>query len=419
MKKLDLLIIGSGGREHALAWKLAQSPLTRRIFCAPGNAGTASLGTNVPIPAHHIPNLASFAKQNNISLTIVGPDDPLALGIVDHFRSLHLPIFGPTSQAARLESSKSFAKNFMLRHGIPTAEAHVFDDPTDAYRFCQKAPHPLVIKADGLALGKGVTIAQNPLESALAIHRTMELKAFGTAGQRILIEEFLTGTEVSIHALIDDSGFCILPDARDHKRLLDGNLGPNTGGMGTISPSNALNDSLWHSIRSEILDRFIAGLRADNIPYQGVLFPGIILTPYGPKVLEFNCRFGDPETQVLMRRLESDLLELLLACVENRVASQQPTWSPYAAACIIMASSGYPGPFEKGHIIHGLDSINPPAIVFHAGTSLQNHHIITSGGRVLGISATGPTTEAACQTAYQEISKIHFPGAHYRKDIGS
>jgi phosphoribosylamine--glycine ligase len=303
---MKVLIIGSGGREHALAWKLAQSPRLTKLYCAPGNAGTAMLGENVGIDAGDIRALAGLAQREGIGLTVVGPDDTLAAGIVDVFERDGMRIFGPRAEAARLESSKIFAKEFMRRHGIPTAESREFSDSLDAHAWCRRAKYPLVVKADGLALGKGVVVAENPLEAAMAIHRSMDLGAFGDSGRKIVIEECLRGVECSIHALVDRSGYCLFPDAKDHKRALDGNRGPNTGGMGTVSPSGTLDPGLMERVKAEVLDRFVAGIKADGIPFRGMLFPGLMLTESGPKVLEFNCRFGDPETQVLVRRLRSD-----------------------------------------------------------------------------------------------------------------
>ena len=345
---MKVLIIGSGGREHALAWKLAQSPRVAKLYCAPGNAGTAMLGENVAIGAGDIPALANFAKREAVGLTVVGPDDSLAAGIVDAFEKEGLRIFGPRAEAARLESSKIFAKDFMRRHGIPTAEYREFSESLDAHAWCRTAKYPLVVKADGLALGKGVVVAENPLEAAMAIHRAMDLGVFGESGRKIVIEECLRGVECSIHALVDGSGYCLFPDAKDHKRALDGNRGPNTGGMGTVSPSGTLDSTLMEQVKTEVLDRFVAGVKADGIVFRGMLFPGLMLTETGPKVLEFNCRFGDPETQVLVRRLRSDLLDLLEACVDDAVAGQRPEWDDRAAVCVILASRGYPGAYEKG-----------------------------------------------------------------------
>ena len=418
---MKVLIIGSGGREHALAWKLAQSPRVAKLYCAPGNAGTAMLGENLAIGAGDIPALVNFAKREAVGLTVVGPDDSLAAGIVDAFEKEGLRIFGPRAEAARLESSKIFAKDFMRRHGIPTAEYQEFSESLDAHEWCRNAKYPLVVKADGLALGKGVVVAENPLEAAMAIHRAMDLGAFGESGRKIVIEECLRGVECSIHALVDGSGYCLFPDAKDHKRALDGNRGPNTGGMGTVSPSGTLDSTLMEQVKTEVLDRFVAGVKADGIVFRGMLFPGLMLTETGPKVLEFNCRFGDPETQVLVRRLRSDLLDLLEACVDDAVASQRPEWDDRAAVCVILASRGYPGAYEKGKPIDGLDQAQHMAevVVFHAGTRLDGERVVTNGGRVLGVSALGAERDAARKLAYQAADTIRFDQMQRREDIGA
>ena len=420
-RDMDILIIGSGGREHALAWKLKQSPQAGKIFCAPGNAGTAQIGENVAISAGDIPGLVAFAKLRSIGLTVVGPDDALAAGIVDAFEAEGLRIFGPCAAAARLESSKSFAKDFMRRHGIPTADSREFTDCAEALAWCREASYPLVVKADGLALGKGVIIAQTPAEAADAVRRCMEEKVFGDAGSVVVIEEFLVGVECSIHALVDGKTTLLFPDCRDHKRALDGDLGPNTGGMGTISPSGSLDTALLGRVQSEVLDRFISGIRADGIPFRGMLFPGLMLTCGGIKVLEFNCRWGDPETQVLVRRLDSDLLDLLEACVDGTLDLQAPRWSSAAAACVILASGGYPGDYEKGKAIRGLDEAGAlnGAEVFHAGTIELEGRILTNGGRVLGVTATGGSLVEARACAYLAADKISFDGQQRRNDIGA
>lgn len=416
---MKVLIIGSGGREHALAWKLAQSPRVTKVHCAPGNAGTAMLGENVPVTAGDIAGLINFAKREGVGLTVVGPDDALAAGIVDAFEQEGLRIFGPRAEAARIESSKVFAKDFMRRHGIPTAEAREFSESLEAHAWCRSAKYPLVVKADGLALGKGVVVAENPLEAAVAIHRAMELGVFGESGRRIVIEECLHGVECSIHALVDGSGYCLFPDAKDHKRAFDGNRGPNTGGMGSVSPSGTLDASLMERVKAEVLDRFVAGIKADGIAFRGMLFPGLMLTESGPKVLEFNCRFGDPETQVLVRRLRSDLLDLLEACVDDAVASQRPEWDERAAVCVVLASRGYPSAYEKGKTIDGLQQAQgiKDVVVFHAGTKQDGHRIITNGGRVLGVSALGTHREAARKLAYRAADTIHFDQIQRREDI--
>jgi len=416
---MKILIIGSGGREHALAWKLAQSPRVGKIFTAPGNAGTAALGENVPIAADDFGALAAFAEKESIGLTVVGPDDALAGGIVDLFESKKLRIFGPSAAAARLESSKIFAKEFMRRHGIPTAEAREFSDSIEAHAWCRSAHYPLVIKADGLALGKGVIIAQNPLEAAMAIHNAMDRGVFGDAGRRIVVEEFLVGPECSVHALVDGESYCLFPEAQDHKRAFDGDTGPNTGGMGTVSPPGPFDPKLRQFIQTEVMDRFLAGIKADGLRFQGMLFPGLILTASGPKVLEFNCRFGDPETQVLLRRLQGDLLDLLEACVEGTLAGQAPQWDEGTAVCVILASGGYPAAYEKGKPITGLEAAGAEdgIVVFHAGTKQGNAGVETNGGRVLGVTALAGNIAAARDRAYAAADKIHFDQCQRREDI--
>jgi len=417
---MKVLIIGSGGREHALAWKLAQSPRVEKIFCAPGNAGTAQIGENVPLAAEDIAGLVAFARAQGIGLTVVGPDDALAAGIVDAFEREGLRIFGPTAAAARLESSKIFAKDFMRRHGIPTAGSREFTDSAEAHAWCRAAKYPLVIKADGLALGKGVVIAETPAAAAEAVHRAMELGVFGEAGRRVVIEEFLRGVECSIHALVDGTGYCLFPDAKDHKRAFDGDTGPNTGGMGTISPSGTLDGPLLEWVKTGVLDRFVAGIQADGLPFRGMLFPGLMITADGPKVLEFNCRFGDPETQVLVRRLQSDLLDLLEACVDGTLDRQQPVWDKRAAVCVVLASGGYPGSYEKGKPITGLAGAGAleNVVVFHAGTKSEGDRILTNGGRVLGVTALAADTARARELAYGAADGIGFDQMQRREDIG-
>ena len=418
---MNLLIIGSGGREHALAWKLGQSPHVSKILCAPGNAGTAELGKNISLAADDIVGLVGFAKSRDIGLTVVGPDDSLALGIADAFEAAGLKIFGPRASAARLESSKAFAKDFMRRHGIPTADYREFTDSADARAWCRSAKYPLVIKADGLALGKGVIIAQNPSEAAQAVRQCMEDRVFGEAGRKIVIEEFLEGVECSIHALVDGSSYLLFPDCRDHKRAHDGDQGPTTGGMGTISPCGSLDDNLRSRVKTEILDRFVAGLKKDGLEYRGMLFPGLMLTAGGPKALEFNCRWGDPETQVLVRRLRSDLLDLLNATIEGTLPRQNPEWRDSSAACVILASGGYPGSYEKGKPVSGIPVAGaiPDVVVFHAGTKAVDGIVRTNGGRVLGVTALGNTLPEARAKAYAAADLISFDGLQRRNDIGA
>jgi phosphoribosylamine---glycine ligase len=415
---MKILVLGSGGREHALVWKLRQSPRVHALFCAPGNAGTAQLATNVPIKITEPQKLTEFARREGIDLTVVGPDDALAAGIVDLFQKQGLRIFGPTQSAARLESSKVFAKEFMQRHGIPTARSGSFSDSSEAQRFCQKARHPLVVKADGLALGKGVIIANNPWQSGLAIHEIMDARKFGEAGNQVLIEEFLEGEECSIHALVDGKSYLLFPAAQDHKRALDGDQGLNTGGMGTFSPpSKLLTPALEERVRCEVLDPFIAGLQRDGLDFRGMLFPGIMLTADGPKVLEFNCRFGDPETQVLLTRLESDLVELLEATIDGRLAGVPASWKADCAVCVVMASSGYPGSYATGKVITGLEHTREGVSVFHAGTRQENGRIVTAGGRVLGVTALAGDLASARQRAYAAVEGIGFEGRQFRRDI--
>jgi len=418
---MKILVIGSGGREHALLWKLSQSPRVTSLLCAPGNAGTATIATNHPVAATDLSALVALAKAEKVDLTIVGPDDPLAAGVVDLFHAEGLRVFGPVAAAARLEASKSFAKEFMVRHGIPTAGSATFSDSAAALAHCATASYPLVVKADGLALGKGVVIAQNREEAATAVRQSMIEKVFGDAGNTVVIEEFLTGPECSIHALVDGKGYALFPDAKDYKRALDGDQGLNTGGMGTISPSREVDAAMQGRIRAEILDPFVRGLAADGLPFSGMLFPGLMMTPNGPKVLEFNCRFGDPETQSLMRRLKSDLLDLIEATIDGKLSSATPDWDTRAAVCIVLASGGYPGPIEKGKVITGIEaaSADPDVVVFHAGTALKDGKVVTNGGRVLGVTALGATLEEARAKAYAAAEKISFEGKQLRRDIGA
>ena len=419
---MKILVIGSGGREHALVWKLAQSPRVSELFCAPGNAGTAQIATNVAIPVNDQSSLLKFAIAEGIDLTVVGPDDALAAGIVDHFEHAGLRIFGPTQSAARLESSKVFAKEFMQRHGIPTAASGHFSDSAAAHRFCQASRFPLVIKADGLALGKGVIIAQTPWEAAQAINDIMEKRQFGAAGDQVVIEEFLTGQECSVHALVDGGHYLLFPAAQDHKQIFDGDQGPNTGGMGTFSPPQKLvTPEIVERIHREVMEPFMAGLKKDGLLFRGLLFPGVMVTQDGPKLLEFNCRFGDPETQVLLPRLKSDLVDLLEATIDSKLDTIQPEWDARAAVCVIMASGGYPGDYAKGKAITGIADAEAleGVTVFHAGTQRVEGEIVTSGGRVLGVTALGADLKAAQARAYEAVAKIHFEGATFRRDIGA
>jgi phosphoribosylamine---glycine ligase len=416
---MKILVIGSGGREHALAWKLNQSPAIDRMFCAPGNAGTAQLADNVEITATNLPALVRFVKQNKIDLTVVGPDDPLALGIVDLFVSEKLRIFGPTKSAARLESSKIFAKELMRAETIPTAEANTFSDSNAALHHCEHLKFPVVIKADGLALGKGVIVAPDVATAKSTIEAMMKEGRFGDAGRRIVIEQFLHGSECSLHALVDGEHYRLLESARDHKRIFDRDQGPNTGGMGAFSPANNWNAQLQSKFEEKIMQPLLRRLRKEKIAFRGLLYPGLMVTSDGPRVLEFNCRFGDPETQALLPRLQSELLPLLEATIDSNLDQHTIKWDERAAVTVVLASAGYPGKYETGQPISGLEDVGKldNVEVFHAGTRRANGEIITAGGRVLALTALGATIETARIRAYEAVSRIHFEGCHYRRDI--
>lgn len=420
---MKILVIGSGGREHALVWKLRQSPRVTDIYCAPGNAGIGEIAQLVPIGIHDIPGLLAFAKEKAIDFTVVGPDDALAAGVVDAFQREGRRIFGPTQAAARLESSKVFAKEFMQRHGLPTAASGHFTQSSEALDFARKASYPLVVKADGLALGKGVIIAASFEEAERAILNIMEERQFGDAGNQIVIEEYLVGEECSLHLLIDGSNYLLFPAAQDHKQIYDGDQGPNTGGMGTFSPpARLVTPELQEQIRREIVEPFMTGLQKDDLKFQGMLFPGLMVTADGPKLLEFNCRFGDPETQVFLPRLQSDLLDLLEATEAGELDRIQAEWDSRAAVCVIMASGGYPGDYEKGKAISGIAEAEElgDVTVFHAGTRRSTTGTLeTSGGRVLGVTALGETLKEAQARAYEAVAKIAFDGATFRRDIAA
>jgi phosphoribosylamine--glycine ligase len=420
MKKLKILVTGGGGREHALSWKLATSSGVEKVFCAPGNGGTTLPLEQLPINALEIAKLRDFALAQQVDLVVIGPDDALALGCADLMREAGIACFGPGRNAAQLESSKAFAKDFMRRHGIPCAASETFEDFVKALAFCETAEYPLVIKADGLALGKGVLIVESKEEARAALQQIMVDRAFGDAGDKVVIEEFLRGTECSLHVVISDGEFLLFPDAKDHKRVGENDTGPNTGGMGTISPTGLLTPELRTQILERIIHPFLHGLAADGLDFRGMLFPGLMLTSAGPKVLEFNCRFGDPETQVFMRRLQSDLAEMLMCAALGRLGDYTPAWSDDAAACVVLASGGYPGTYEKGLFIEGLaDAAAMSGVeIFHAGTVREGGVVRTSGGRVLNVTATGATLLEARQKAYAAARKIHFPGAFFRRDIG-
>ena len=416
---MKILVIGGGGREHALVWKLKQSSSIDRIFCAPGNAGTAEIAENIAVSATDLPQLLRFAKQNDVELTVVGPDDPLAMGIVDLFTADKLRIFGPIKSAARLESSKIFAKELMRAKKVPTAQARMFSESKEALGYCDELKFPVVIKADGLALGKGVIIAPDVATAKSTIEAMMNEARFGDAGRRIVIEEFLRGTECSIHALVDGKDYRLLESARDHKRAFDGDKGPNTGGMGAFSPANNWDAQLQLQFEKEIMRPLLRGLAKERIAYRGLLYPGLMITSDGPRVLEFNCRFGDPETQVLLPRMKPDLLPLLEATIDGKIDNYSIEWDKRAAVTVVLASAGYPGKYETGKAISGLNEVAKlqEVQVFHAGTKIVADQVVTAGGRVLAVSALGSTIAAARDRAYAAASRIRFEGCHYRRDI--
>jgi phosphoribosylamine--glycine ligase len=426
---MKLLVIGSGGREHALVWKLAQSPHVTQMWCAPGNAGIAQerLAKNgalvecVDLGAEDLPGLLAFAHEKKTDLTVVGPDNPLALGIVDLFQQARLRIWGPNQKAAQFESSKVFSQTFMEQYGIPTARAGTFTDCQSASRFAASLGGRCAVKADGLALGKGVLICRDMAQADAAIQEILVAKTFGAAGARIVIQELLEGVEISLHALCDGTTAKLFPTSQDHKRALDGDLGSNTGGMGTYSPTPFLTDAQLADAAKKILDPFLRGCAAEGIDFRGILYPGLMLTKSGPKVLEFNARFGDPETQIYLTRLENDLVELLDASVNGTLGRMELKWSPLASVCVVMASGGYPGGYAKGKVIHGLDDAAglPNAKVFHAGTARAGDQVVTNGGRVLGVTAWAKDLKAAQAAAYAAVDKIRFDGAHFRHDIAA
>ncbi|OGV50893.1 MAG: phosphoribosylamine--glycine ligase [Lentisphaerae bacterium GWF2_52_8] len=418
---MNVLVIGNGGREHALCWKLAQSKKVNKLFCAPGNAGIAKICECVEIPADKINSLLSFAIKEKVDLTVVGPEAPLCVGVVDLFRASGLLIFGPDKSSARLEGSKSFAKDFMQKYGIPTAEAKNFSSAAPAEEYVRKnfakGVKGLVVKADGLAAGKGVIVALNE-KDALDGVRSCFGGSFGEAGSSVLIEECLFGEEVSILALTDANSIIPLASSQDHKRLLDGDQGPNTGGMGAYSPAPVTNQALMRKIQKSVLDKFLKGLKHEGLYYRGIIYAGIMVTSEGPKVLEFNVRFGDPETQAILPRLESDLAELMLLTAQGKLAQAKLAWSEDPAVCVVMASGGYPGNYAKNFEISGIEEADATgAVIFHAGTSIKDGKLVNSGGRVLGVTACGPDIRHAIDNAYKAVEKIHWQDAIFRKDI--
>ena len=417
---LNILVVGSGAREHALAWKLAQSPRAARLFCAPGNAGIAQHAKCVPVSVGDLEALADFAQQERIDLTVVGPELPLAAGLVDLFQQRGLKAFGPTRRAALLESSKVWSKDFFSNHDLPTGCFATFDRADDAIDYLETQEFPLAVKADGLAAGKGVTIAHTREEAEEAIRESLVRGAFGESGRRIVIEEFLRGPEISVMALSDGRHLYVLPPSQDHKQVNDGDQGPNTGGMGAYSPVPFFSDDLYEETVEGILHPTIAAMAAEGRPFVGCLYAGLVLTAEGPKLLEYNVRFGDPETEVVLPRLQADLVDLLEAAVTGNLPEETAPTSAGAAACVVMASGGYPGRYETGKMIAGLDRAAqvPEVVVFHAASKQTDEGLVTGGGRVLAVTGLAETLPAAIATAYRGVAAIEFEGAHFRTDIG-
>lgn len=426
---MKILVIGGGGREHTLVWKLAQSPRPTKIWCAPGNAGIANetLKSNnskvecIQIGAEDLKTLLEFAQNNEVDLTVVGPDNPLAMGIVDKFQAIGLRAWGPTQQAAQFESSKIFSQEFMDRNGVPTMKSASFQSPSEAKSFAAELGGKCAVKADGLALGKGVLICNSTDEANVAIEQIMTDRTFGEAGASVLVQELITGTEISLHALCDGKTAKLFPSSQDHKRALENDLGLNTGGMGTYSPVPFLKEDKLHEIANTVLEPWLSGCTREGIDFRGMIYPGIMLTDDGPKVLEFNARFGDPETQVYLPRLKNDLVDLLEASIDGTLNEHELQWTDQSAVCVVMASGGYPSDYEKGKVISGIEAADAISgvKVFHAGTTIKDNKIVNSGGRVLGVTALGDNLLAARNLAYKAAAMIHFDGAFSRKDIAA
>jgi phosphoribosylamine---glycine ligase len=417
---MQVLVIGGGGREHALVWKTKQSPRVKKIFCAPGNAGTAEIAENIPIAADDIKGLLEFALQKKIELTVVGPEQPLVKGIVDQFEEKGLRIFGPNERAAELEGSKSFSKDIMKKYGLPTAEYKTFNSADIAKQYIEIMNCPLVVKADGLAAGKGVLLCQTTGEALAAVDSIMGKKSFGEAGDQIVIEEFLEGEEVSVLAFCDGQSILMMDSAQDHKAAYDGDKGPNTGGMGAYSPAPIFTEIMKQKVRDRIMLPMIRAMQQEGRPYKGILYAGLMLTKTGPQILEFNARFGDPETQPLIARMDSDIVPIFEACIDGTLDQCPLEWKNESSVCVVMAAKGYPNSYDKGKPISGFKDANdlPGIMVFHAGTKQHDGKVLTSGGRVLGVTATGENIPTAISRAYEAVDKIQWDGIHYRKDIG-
>ena len=417
---MKILVIGSGGREHALVWKIAQSPLVEKIYCAPGNPGIGRIAENVPIKVDALPELLAFAKREEIGLTVVGPELPLSLGIVDLFEEYGLRIFGARRNAALIEASKAFSKDLMKKYDVPTAFYEVFTEVEPAVAFIRKHGAPIVVKADGLAAGKGVIVAQSEGEAVSAVKEMLSGNSFGDAGSRVVIEEFLRGEEASFLAFTDGRNIIPLASAQDHKAVFDGDKGPNTGGMGAYSPAPVVTPAIHEKAMSEVMRRTVDGMAAEGRPYRGVLYAGLMIDGDSVKTLEFNARFGDPECQPLLMRMKSDIVPILMAVAEGDISGMEIEWHDMASVCVVMAAAGYPGDYPKGDEISGLDKASQidDLVVFHAGTGEKNGRFVTNGGRVLGVTGRGATVADAIGKAYEGVAVISWQGAHFRTDIG-
>jgi phosphoribosylamine--glycine ligase len=417
---MKVLVVGGGGREHALVWKIAQSPRVSKIYCAPGNAGIAEQAMIVPIKANDLNGLLSFALKEGIDLTVVGPEEPLTKGIVDLFESKNLMIFGASRKAAEIEGSKAFAKEMMKKYRIPTASYEIFEDQKEAVRYLRKQGAPVVVKADGLAAGKGVLICKTVEEAVQSVEKIMVEKIFGEAGRRVVVEEYLVGEEASYIAFTDGKTILPLASSQDHKAIFDGDEGPNTGGMGAYSPAPVVTDQVHEKIIEKILRPIIQGMGEEGRPYKGVLYAGLMISDGHPKTLEFNARFGDPETQPVLMRMKGDIVPILEACIKGNLSQYRIEWHPQAAVCVVMASKGYPGDYEKGRPIEGLEKVKKmkDVFIFHAGTAAKDGRTVTNGGRVLGVTGLGEDIPRAIEKTYQAVKKISWEGVHYRKDIG-
>ena len=414
---MKILVVGGGGREHAICWKLSNEKNVEKIYCAPGNPGIAEVAECVNIGDSDIDKLAKFAKENEIDMTVVGPEVPLVMGITDVFESQGLKVFGPNKKCARLEGSKAFSKDFMTRHNLPTAKYKEYTNIDKAIDDIDEFGYPVVIKADGLAAGKGVIISENREDAIKTLKEMMNDKKFGTAGEKIVIEEFLSGIETSILAFVDNETIIPMVSAKDHKKVNDGETGLNTGGMGTFSPSEIYTYELSKEIKENILDKTLKGFQEDNLDFKGILFVGLMITKDGPKILEYNVRFGDPETQSVLFRLETDLSEIISAVINNKLKDIDIKYSDDSAICVMLTSGGYPESYEKGKLITGLDNLDKDIVVFHSGTKLFDNKLVTNGGRVISITAKGKTVKEAGKKVYENIKKINFEGMHYRTDI--